>query len=135
MPQIIKFHGDFEDDQSLVIGETDYFDRLAFESPLDLKFRSDTLGRTILFVGYSMSDLNIRLLLHRLWRMWRDSGRARDRPPSFVFVAERDRVRDAILEQWGITVIAGEEDGPELGLLRFLAGLAGDVASAQAPAG
>ena len=51
LPQIIKFHGDFEDDQSLVIAETDYFDRLAFDSPLDIKFRADTLGRTILFVG------------------------------------------------------------------------------------
>ena len=97
--------------------------------------RTDDTQRTLLFIGYSMQDLNIRLLLHRLWRMWRDSGRARDRPPSFVFVAERDRVRDAILEQWGITVIAGEEDGPELGLLRFLEGLARDVATDEAPAG
>ena len=127
LPQIIKFHGDFEDDQSLVIAETDYFDRLAFESPLDIKFRSDTLGRTILFVGYSMSDLNIRLLLHRLWRMWRHSGRERDRPPSFVFVTNRDPVRDAVLEQWGISVIASEEPAPEQAIASFLAALSADV--------
>ncbi|MEF2559314.1 SIR2 family protein [Aurantimonas sp. C2-5-R2] len=66
--QIVKFHGDFEDDQSLVIAETDYFNRLHLDSPLDIKFRADALGRTILFIGYSVSDLNIRLLLHRLWR-------------------------------------------------------------------
>ena len=127
LPQIIKFHGDFEDDQSLVIGETDYFDRLAFESPLDLKFRSDTLGRTILVVGYSMSDLNIRLLLHRLWRMWKYSGRERDRPPSFVFVPDRDPVRDAVLEQWGISVISNEERTPEESLGSFLDTLAEEV--------
>lgn len=129
--QIIKFHGDFEDDRSLVLAETDYFDRLAFDSPLDVKFRSDTLGRTILFVGYSMSDLNIRLLLHRLWRMWRDSGREKDRPPSFVFLADRDPVRDTVLEHWGISVISNEEHDPERGLTTFLDQLATDVDAAE----
>lgn len=128
VPQIIKFHGDFSDDQSLVIAETDYFDRLAFESPLDIKFRSDTLGRTILFVGYSMSDLNIRLLLHRLWRMWRHSGAEKDRPPSFVFVVERDPVRDTVLEQWGISVMSNEEGSPEEKLAAFVETLRADVA-------
>ncbi len=125
--QIVKFHGDFEDDQSLIIAETDYFDRLDFDSPLDIKFRSDTLGRTILFVGYSMSDLNIRLLLHKLWRTWRHSGREKDRPPSFVFTPTRDPVRDAVLEQWGITVLTNEEATPEAALLSFLERLAADV--------
>ena len=128
LPQIVKFHGDFEDDQSLVLAETDYFDRLAFDSPLDIKFRADTLGRTILFVGYSMSDMNIRFMLHRLWRMWRDSGRRKDRPPSFVFVPSRDPVRDAVLEQWGINVLSDAEQSPEQGLLNFLDGLAQDAA-------
>jgi len=80
--QIVKFHGDFEDDQSLVIAETDYYDRLSFTSPLDIKLWADALGRTILFIGYSMSDLNIRLLLHKLARIWRDSGYEKDRPSS-----------------------------------------------------
>lgn len=127
--QIVKFHGDFEDDRSLVLAETDYFDRLSFDSPLDVKFRADTLGRTILFVGYSISDMNIRLLLHKLWRTWRDSGREKDRPPSFVFASRRDPVRDAVLGQWGITVLASDEENPEQGLLAFLEQLTADVAS------
>lgn len=114
--QIIKFHGDFEDDLSLVLAETDYFDRLAFDTPLDIKFRADILGRSLLFIGYSMSDLNIRILLHKLSRLWRDAGREADRPPSFVFVKERERVRDAVLENWGLTILS-EPDG---GLAAFL---------------
>ncbi len=86
--QIIKFHGDFDDDGSLDLNET-YYDRLSFDSPLDIKFRADALGRTILFVGYSLSDLNIRLLLHRLWQTWNRSGYAKDRPQPFVFMAPR----------------------------------------------
>jgi hypothetical protein len=125
--QIVKFHGDFEDDRSLVLAETDYFDRLEFDSPLDIKFRADTLGRTLLFVGYSMSDLNIRLLLHKLRRTWEQSGRAQDRPPLFVFVSRPDRVRDAVLEHWGISVLANDETTPEKGLLAFLEQLHADV--------
>ncbi|HEV2569508.1 SIR2 family NAD-dependent protein deacylase [Sphingomonas sp.] len=125
--QIVKFHGDFEEDNSLILAETDYFDRLNFDSPLDVKFRADALGRTILFIGYSMSDLNIRLLLHKLWRTWVDSGRMKDRPPSFVFAARPDPVRDAVLGQWGITVLSNGERDPQKSLIKFLDQLAADV--------
>lgn len=68
VPQVVKFHGDFDDDHSLVLTETDYFNRLSFDAPLDIKLRADAQGKTVLFVGYSMKDMNIRLLLHRLLR-------------------------------------------------------------------
>jgi SIR2-like domain len=118
--QIVKFHGDFDDDDSLVITETDYFNRLAFDSPLDIKFRADTLGKTVLFIGYSMRDLNIRLLLHNLWRTWQRSGHERDRPPSFVFMPRPNPVQAAILAEWGITVLSTEHEQPDQGLTEFL---------------
>jgi len=120
LPQIVKFHGDFEDDESLVLAETDYFDRLAFDSPLDIKFKADALGRTLLFIGYSLSDLNIRLLLHRLWQTWRRSGREKDRPPSFIFMPQVDPVQQAVLNQWGLTVLSGESADPQTALQAFL---------------
>lgn len=120
LPQIVKFHGDFDDDETLVLAETDYFERLASETPLDIKFKADALGRTLLFVGYSMSDLNIRLMLYRMWHTWRESGRERDRPASFVFMGKADPVQDAVLENWGITVMHEVADHPADALLRFL---------------
>lgn len=125
--QIIKFHGDFDDDQSIVIAETDYLDRLSFESPLDIKFRSDSLGKTILFVGYSLSDLNIRFLLHRLWKTWRASGFERDRPQSYVFMMRPNPVEEAVLEQWGIRVITDQTGDPDHALESFLSQLAETV--------
>jgi len=126
--QIIKYHGDFDDDASLVLTETDYFDRLTFDSPLDVKFRADTLARTILFIGYSMSDMNIRLLLHRLWQTWHRSGLEKDRPPSFVFMPCLDPVQEAVLGRWGITVLSREDVAdPQAALVAFLKDL---VASA-----
>ena len=123
VPQIVKFHGDFDDDQSLVLAESDYFERLNFDSPLDIKFRADALGRTILFVGYSMSDLNIRLLLYRLWQTWRSSGRERDRPPSYVFMPRSNPVQETVLGQWGISPLAGDSDDPQKALTSFLTDL------------
>ena len=45
--QLVKFHGTFSDDASLVLTESQYFERMAFESPLDIKLRADMLGRTL----------------------------------------------------------------------------------------
>src|SRR4051794_23148920 len=105
---IVKYHGDFDDDASLVLTETDFLDRLSFESPLDIKFRADALARTILFIGYSMSDPNIRLLLHDIWRTWERSGHQGDRPQSFVFMPSSNPVQAAMLARWGITLLTPE---------------------------
>jgi hypothetical protein len=108
---------------------TDYFNCLAFDSPLDIKFRSDALGKTVLFIGYSMSDMNIRLLLHNLWRTWQQSGYEKDRPKQFAFMSHANPMQDAILGQWGIVALNGEGDGPEQALTAFLSGLKAGVDS------
>jgi hypothetical protein len=110
LPHIIKFHGDFEDDDSLVLTESDYFDRLNFESPLDIKFRSDVLGRSILFVGYSLSDLNLRLLLYRMQKLWESSRFAGRRPMSYIFLLRPDPVQERVLESRGVRAIVYDGD-------------------------
>ncbi|MCD8493636.1 MAG: SIR2 family protein, partial [Geovibrio sp.] len=60
--QIVKFHGDFDNDDSLVLDESSYYERLEFETPLDIKLRSDVLGKSVLFIGYSLADVNLRFL-------------------------------------------------------------------------
>lgn len=122
--QIVKLHGDFDDDQSIVIAETDYLDRLSFESPLDIRFRADALGNTILFVGYSLTDLNIRFLLHRLWKTWSSSGYGKDRPQSYVFMLRPNQIDETVLEQWGLRVLSEPECEPADALQSFLERLA-----------
>ena len=98
--QIVKFHGTFSDDSSLVLTESSYFDRLEFESAIDIKLRADILGRTLLFIGYSLNDINIRYMLYKLNKLrkrarhdakrhpaptWRRSALARFSERSWLF--------------------------------------------------
>ena len=62
--EIVKFHGDFRHPESMVITESDYQRRLAFDTPMDMRFRADMLGRAVLFLGYGFGDPNVSYLFH-----------------------------------------------------------------------
>jgi hypothetical protein len=128
LPHIVKFHGDFDDDSSIVLTESDYFERLNFETPLDVKFRADILGRTILFVGYSLGDLNMRLLLYKMQKMWKISGYESDRPPSYMFMTRPDAVQEKVLRSWGVGTIALDTDTVDEALPNFFEQLKSKVA-------
>ena len=118
--QIVKLHGDFNDDASIVLDETSFFERLSYESPLDIKLRHDVLGNSVLFIGYSLSDINIRLLFYRLTEMWGRSALSSARPKSYVFTNRPNPVAEVVLANWGIEMIVSEEDDPKKALTDFL---------------
>lgn len=121
LTQIIKFHGDPEDDRSIVLTESDYFSRLDFESPLDLKLRSDILGKSVLFIGYSLSDINIRYMLYKLNQQWqRSSDYTSVRPKSFIFLTRPNPVQEWVLCHRGVHAIVSDDDDPKKGLTDFL---------------
>lgn len=105
--QIVKFHGDVISDESVVLTESSYFDRLDFESSLDIKLRSDMLGKSILFIGYSLSDINIRLLIYKLDKIWKKSNNYSQRPDSYIFLPVPNPIQEEILFQRGIKTIVG----------------------------
>jgi SIR2-like domain len=64
--QVIKFHGDFNNPDEMVVSEQHYYKRMKLESSMDLKLRSDLLGRAVLFVGYSFRDMNVAYLFQNV---------------------------------------------------------------------
>ncbi|HWP20922.1 MAG TPA: SIR2 family protein [Burkholderiaceae bacterium] len=120
VPQIVKFHGDFENDESIVLDESSYFRRLDFESPLDIKLRADVLGRSVLFIGYSLSDINIRYLFYKLARLWRAAMPDVPQPRSYFFTPDPNPVQEAVLAQWGIQMLSIDDAEPTDALCRFL---------------
>ena len=122
--QIIKFHGDTISDRSIVLTESSYFERLAFDSPLDIKLRADMLGKSILFIGYSLSDINIRLLIYKLDQLWQKSNNSSKRPKSYLFMPTPNPIQEAILKNRGIQTIVGEELDKTKSMETFLSSLA-----------
>lgn len=118
--QIIKFHGDFSKDNSIVLDETSYFERLKFESPLDLKFRADVLGKSVLFIGYSLNDINVRQLFYKLSNTWSQYGAGIDKPNSYLFSSTENPIQKTILEQWGIKTVNSDIDDRGAALEDFL---------------
>ncbi|GGX23065.1 SIR2 family NAD-dependent protein deacylase [Undibacterium macrobrachii] len=118
--QIVKFHGDFDDDKSIVLDETSYFERLGFETPLDIKLRSDVLGKSVLFIGYSLTDINIRLLFYKLSKLWKTNDSGGTQPRSYIFSPNPNPIQEAILDQWGINMLSSEIDDPGEALADFL---------------
>jgi hypothetical protein len=127
--QIVKYHGDFDDDASITLTESSFFERLDFGSALDLKLQSDVLGRPVLFIGYSMSDINIRYLVYKLQRLWESSKLSQLRPKSYVFLSGSNPVQERVLRRRGIEPIVSECEHPGEGLAQFLLGLLERVTS------
>lgn len=115
--QIIKFHGDFDRDDSIVLSETDYFRRLSFEDPLDIKFRSDTLAKSILFIGYGLGDLNIRFILYKLSKIWQNIN---EPPNSYLFTSNSNIIQEKVLNQWNVKLLNNDINDKQKSLTQFL---------------
>lgn len=111
--QIVKYHGDLAHERTLVLTESAYYKRLDFESPMDLKFRSDLLGKSVLFMGYSFRDVNVRIIWFKLMDMMRDIPEA-DRRPSYIVRFEPDAALEKLYAAVGLkTVVLAPRGGAD----------------------
>jgi hypothetical protein len=107
--QIVKLHGTLDDDEGLVLTETSYFDRLEFESPIDIKLRADILGKTLLFIGYSLKDLNVRYMLYKLHKMRlqmrRKASISARVPTGFLTTFLTNEIQRELFTKWNIEIV------------------------------
>lgn len=90
---------------------------IAKKIALDIKLRSDMLGKTILYIGYSLEDINMRFLLYKLSKIWE---KYKDiRPASYIFLTKPNEVEEKILESRGVKPIISDFDNPGEGLIYF----------------
>jgi len=127
---IIKLHGDFgSSDDTLVFSESHYFERLSFESPLDILLRADMLGNTLLFVGYSLSDINIRYMWFKLQKLFAQQRPTSPREPfAYIVTAQRNPVFEEICkESRSIGVLFLDAVDPQTSLIDMLEQLVSQV--------
>ena len=82
--QIVKFHGDWDHPDHIVLTELEYEKRIALSTPIDYRLKADLLGSVILFVGYSFRDPNVSYLFQLFTdEVW---GRASTRPGTRAYI-------------------------------------------------
>ncbi|MEO7328368.1 MAG: SIR2 family protein [Minicystis sp.] len=106
--QVIKFHGDLEHPETVVLTEAHFFDRMKLDAAPDQRLRADLLGNAFIFLGYSFNDVNLRYIWHRMNRLRRESG-ARGPVPAerraYWATFGAGLVQPSLLEAWDIDVI------------------------------
>ncbi|WP_437562419.1 SIR2 family NAD-dependent protein deacylase [Sorangium sp. So ce542] len=106
---VIKFHGDLNRPETVVLTEAQYFGRLRLEAAPDQRLRADLLSNTFLFLGYSFSDVDIRYIWYRMEQMRLEGSspgakRALNRRGYWATFGA-GLVQPALLEDWHIDVI------------------------------
>lgn len=79
-----------------------------FEDPLDMKLRSDILGRLLLFSGYSLNDLDIRYLLYKLNKLWDGYANESIRPKSYIFMLSSNPLKNEVFRKRGSETICSD---------------------------
>ncbi|MCY1523988.1 hypothetical protein D9M68_589030 [compost metagenome] len=74
----------------------------------------------MLFIGYSLADINIRILFYKLSKLWSASTNGDAKPRSYIFSPRPNPVQEAILDQWGISMITSEIEETGSALEDFL---------------
>lgn len=105
--EVIKFHGTFSDQETIILTESRYFERLSLEDAVDQRLRADILSNSLLFIGYSFNDPNIRYIWYRIDRLRRQQSKEYNIKlrPSYLITFGADPVQPVLLNEWDIHVI------------------------------
>ena len=103
--EVVKFHGDWDNPEKIVLTESDYERRLPLSTEMDHKLWGDLYGRVLLFIGYSFRDPNVSYL----FRLFTDAGfpkRSQSKSPrAYIVVPNPSRFEIELFKSRNIEVI------------------------------
>lgn len=100
-PLLIKFHGDTSVPASLVFGTKSYQARMSEQDhPLDIRLKSDLLGKRLMFLGYSLSDENIAKIFATVARIFNGTL-----PSSYLVAFDDDPALIEAAQKYQVNVI------------------------------
>lgn len=102
---IVKFHGDLEHPEEMVISETQYEERLRLAHVLDHRFRSDILSNALLFIGYSFRDPNVSYLFTLFKRELEKLPASESGMRAYITAADPSDVEKRLFRERNIEVI------------------------------
>lgn len=122
IPRIMKFHGDLSeaDKDSIVLTESQYFARMDFLNFMDVQLQADMLQYPILFLGYSLSDINVKLLMYLARKRIKEHNQAIN---SYIYTATPNYVQEEVFLKNHIITFTGSEEDKKKGTMNFLENL------------
>jgi hypothetical protein len=103
--EIIKFHGDWNHPDRMVLTESDYERRMAFQEPMDLRLWSDLLNRSILFLGYSFRDPNVAYLFRQVKERFATLPNTNSGRRAYIVVQDPSHFERRLFQERNIEVI------------------------------
>ena len=103
--EVLKFHGTLQMQDTIILTESQYFERMNLEGAIDQKLRSDILRNSFLFIGYSFSDPNIRYIFYKLHKLREQLSKTQEESYSYITTFGMNEIQAKLLKQWNIKVI------------------------------
>lgn len=118
--EVVKFHGDFNSPDEMVFSEGHYYRRMRLDAPLDLKLRSDLLGRAAFFIGYSFRDLNVGYLFDVLENALKGMPNSPSGRRAYIVVHNPSDFEYALFHKRNMEVVPTHGDDRAAGLVEVL---------------
>jgi hypothetical protein len=103
--EIIKFHGDWNYPDRMVLTESEYERRMEFKDMMDLRLWSDLLNRSILFLGYSFRDPNVAYLFHQVKDLFKNLPNTSSGRRAYIVVEDPSQFERRLFQERNIEVI------------------------------
>ncbi len=103
--EVIKFHGDWNHPDRMVLTESDYERRMEFKEPMDLRLWSDLLNRSILFLGYSFRDPNVAYLFRQVKERFEKLPNTSSGRRAYIVVQDPSQFERRLFQERNIEVI------------------------------
>jgi hypothetical protein len=109
--EIVKFHGDWNHPDRMVLTESDYERRMAFSESLDLRLWSDLLNRSVLFLGYSFRDPNVSYLFRQVKERFQRLPNTTSGRRAYIVVQDPSQFERRLFQERNIEVIPIDSKG------------------------
>ena len=103
--EIIKFHGDWNHPDRMVLTESDFERRMEFKEAMDLRLWSDLLNRSILFLGYSFRDPNVAYLFRQVKERFANLPNTNTGRRAYIIVQDPSHFERRLFQERNIEVI------------------------------
>lgn len=103
--EVVKFHGDFNFPDFMVVSESHYEQRLTLSTAMDYRLRADLLGRALLFIGYSFQDPNVSYLFRLVNEQFKQLQGTPHGRRAYILVADPSDFEIRLFRERNIEVI------------------------------